>query len=746
MLFRFGWLALCALAVCRVQGGELRVSLSPEKIYTGDAIRLEVAAEETLQAVDFTFSMPTQTIGRSQNLQVINGRASSSISFRVLPTGEGTCRLERLTARTQSGKTLTFDEHPQVEIQKLEQDPDVSLTLSVEPESPLPGDDVTLRIRVRAPSLEYDGSAHSPFYSTDLFGRLTERLPKVGFQNMTEDDSPLKLTGNPTAEPTRTEEGGAMVWEIAIPYKAVRTGVQTFPAPIINDRRIAKLDAKGNPTWVRTLAQGNALSVKVVPPPEEGRPKCFTGAIGNAFSAEAVLDAHNVNVGDPVTLTLRFTTDGDTSLIREPAFTAPPGFRLYGEATRTRFEGGCAFALHVRPIRAGLLEIPPLDFAWFDRASATYRTVHTSAIPLHARPSAQLALLGEDGTQTLSALPPPLTFASGAQPKRTPAPWALGVLVLGMACVALRLAVRPAKVIFKVLATPFAKRRPTARALASLRSATSPAEAAGAIRLWAGRPALTAEELKGVLAQGEATPERLEFVKAYAELEASTYTGSAEWTSARDKLVALLPRVPRPPSAGHRVAKGAGLVLALLLLPATLSAAPDAFLREQAEAASIQATTTADYARAANLWLRVAREGELSRAVLLNASTCALLARRPAEAVAVVDLCRWAHGSDEATQQALVAAYTAQERTVPFWAKVFPPPGGVRTLLDVLCMSLGALLLLLAIPGRKLLLLRVAMSTFLLLVGILAGVAFLRVSPKALPPEIPVAVEGEAQP
>lgn len=746
MLLRFGWLVLCALAVCRVQGGELRVSLSPEKIYTGDAFRLEVAADETLRSVDFAFSMPTQTIGRSQNMQVINGKASSSLAFRVLPTGEGTCRLERLTATTQSGKTLTFDEQPQVEIQKLEQDPEVTLTLSVEPENPLPGDDVTLRIRVRAPALEYDGSAHSPFYGTDIFGRLTERMPQVHFPNMTEEDSPLKVAGRPTAEPVRTEEHGVMVWELALPYKAIRTGEQIFPAPIINERRISKLDASGNPTWVRTLAQGNTLSVKVVPPPEEGRPKCFTGAIGNAFSAEASLDAHNVNVGDPVTLTLRFTTDGDTSLIREPAFTAPPGFRLYGEVTRTRFEGGCAFALHVRPIRAGLLEIPPLDFAWFDRASSTYRTVHTSAIPLHARPSAQLALLGEDGSQALTSLPPPLAFAPGAQPKRTPAPWALGVLVLGLACVALRLLLRPMRWILKALATPFAKRRPTARALATLRSATSPAEAAGAIRLWTGRPALTAEELKRLLAGGEASTEKAEFIKAYAELEASLYTGGAEWTASRDRLVALLPRVPRPQGAGHRGAKGAGLVLALLLVPATLGATPDAFLREQAEAASIQATSTADYARAANLWLRVAREGELSRAVLLNASACALLARRPAEAVAVVDFCRWAHGSDEATQQALVAAYTAQERTVPFWSKVFPPPGGVGTLLDALCVALGVLLLLLAIPGRKLLGLRVAMAGVVLLVGILAGVAVLRVSPSALPPEIPVAVETEAQP
>lgn len=92
---------------------------------------------------------------------------------------------------------------------------------------------------------------------------------------MTEEDSPLKVAGRPTAEPVRTEEHGVMVWELALPYKAIRTGEQIFPAPIINERRISKLDASGNPTWVRTLAQGNTLSVKVVPPPEEGDPSAL---------------------------------------------------------------------------------------------------------------------------------------------------------------------------------------------------------------------------------------------------------------------------------------------------------------------------------------------------------------------------------------------------------------------------------------------------------------------------------------
>ena len=151
----------------------LDVRLSPEVVYAGDAFQLEVSQDGAqVLSVAPVFSMPTQTIGQSTRSITINGKTSSSLIFQVLPSEVGTCRLESLTAQLSDGRTVTYQQPKTVQVRALLPDPDVSLTITATPEQPLPGDEVTLRITVKAPALNDQGTLRSPFLTQDFFRGL----------------------------------------------------------------------------------------------------------------------------------------------------------------------------------------------------------------------------------------------------------------------------------------------------------------------------------------------------------------------------------------------------------------------------------------------------------------------------------------------------------------------------------------------------------------------------------------------
>lgn len=660
----------------------LRVRLTPEVVYAGDAFRVEASAEgEQLKSLEVAFSPEARALGQTSGMTSVNGVVRSSLAQTLLAEQPGTYRLERLEAVTVSGKRLPFNGHPTVTVRALVPDPTLTLALTSEPEAPLPGDEVTLTLTVRAPALVGgDGALHSPFVEADFFGRATERAPNLSFDPQVGEDSPLHLTGRPVLQ-SREADGTNLVWRVTIPYRAVRAGEQTFPAPILRDQRLTGHDAQGPPRLERCASRGEPLTVRVASPPTEGRPEGFVGAIGKTFAAEAALDALGAKVGDPVRLTLRFETDGDPLLLRAPTLPRLTGFRAYGEPVRDSFRGGAAFTYNLRPMRPGLLEVPPLEFAWFDRAALAYRTVRTSAVPLRVTPSAQLVLLGDDGGTVATELPPALVLRD--LPARRLTPWAKGMALAGFAALCLMAGIHSLRWLVAKGKTLLSVRRPTARACATLAKTTDPSVAAAAVRAWANRPSLTPDELRTVLPP---SPEADEAIRAYAALEAAAYSGGGDVPEARATLRRLLPNLRL-------------LTLLAALFSATLLPAADAFVREQAVARTVTATTPGDYAAAANLWLRLVRAdaGSDARTLLLNASSCAFWARHPEASLALLRRYERLHGRDALSCQGVRAACAALGRPEP-WAV---GRLGVPASLNACCVAMGVALLLFALPLRR---------------------------------------------
>ena len=699
---RFSFLFATALA--GLLGAQtLRVQLAPESLYVGEAFTLRLQADAKLEDADFAFEPSVRAIQRSSGVSIVNGAVSTSLTFGLLADAPGVYTLRRVAARTADGKTLVSNVSPSVTVRAVVSDPALAFDLSADPVEPMPGDDVTLTLAFSAPQwADGAGKLHSPFLERTFFGDIQERAPQIAFDPGLSEDSPLRLTGRPQL--SASTDGTNAVWRIAYPLHAVRAGKQTFPAPTLRDTRITGVSRNGQLQTVRCAAVGAPLTVIVASPPLEGRPATFCGAIGKTFSASAALDSLGVRAGDPVRLTLALRTDGDAASLHAPKLAAPEGFRLAGDPVRTSMEGGADFVYVLRPLVPGLLEIPPLEVAWFDRDARAYRTAETDAIPLRVRPSAQLVLLGDDGETALAALPPALIFEELPEvPPKTP--WIL--FALGVAALSVRLLWSAGRWLGWTLLAPFRARRPLVRALRILAKATRPDEAAEAVRLWAQSPALTAEDLRRRLPD---TPEAAEIVRAYAELEGAAYSGGEDLPEARAVLRRLLPK-----------ARLLALLLLLCALPLRAAVCVD-FVREEAEAVSCAAVTPEEYARAANLWLTLASE-ELpspSRPVLLNAATCAFFARRPEVSLALATTCERLYGVSPESEQLLLAACSRLERPMP----LAPLRWGRRFWLRALLAAAGLLALACAVPWPRLRRLRFALFAVTLLLAVPAAMAW----------------------
>ncbi len=159
----------------------------------------------------------------------------------------------------------------------------------------------------------------------------------------------------------------------------------------------------------RGVARTGSLPVEILPLPHEGRPAGFDGLIG-AYSVSASATPNEVNVGDPITLTVKITGP-DSQLVKDgPNLGAQPAFSehfKFDPAGWERLQGTqseAIFQTTVRALDTEITEIPPVEVPYFDSDAGSYRVARSEAIPLTVRPSRVVTLA--DAVVSSSLLPP----------------------------------------------------------------------------------------------------------------------------------------------------------------------------------------------------------------------------------------------------------------------------------------------------------------------------------------------------
>lgn len=147
-----------------------------------------------------------------------------------------------------------------------------------------------------------------------------------------------------------------------------------------------------------------SMSLVVLGPPEEGRPRAFTNAMGQfRFSGSA--NPTTLSVGETCTITLSLIGEGNLDFIDWPAFDElAKDFRVFGKNER-KLTGVRVLELAVSPRNDRVTEIPALEFAAFDPELDKYQVLSAGPFALDVSSGGSGGLVTLDSpSETLSSL------------------------------------------------------------------------------------------------------------------------------------------------------------------------------------------------------------------------------------------------------------------------------------------------------------------------------------------------------
>jgi hypothetical protein len=143
--------------------------------------------------------------------------------------------------------------------------------------------------------------------------------------------------------------------------------------------------------YKRFMVNSKALKLTVLPLPDEGKPAQFYGLVGR-YTIQASATPTKVNVGDPITLTIKIGGGKYLKPVRWPALEEAPelaaNFKIPSQKASPTIAGG--FKVFTQTIRANndkVAEIPSLPLVYFDAEKGKYVTAKTEPIGLEVAPT-----------------------------------------------------------------------------------------------------------------------------------------------------------------------------------------------------------------------------------------------------------------------------------------------------------------------------------------------------------------------
>jgi len=328
--------------------------------------------------------------GRSSNISISNGKVSATVTYRylLLPKESGVFPIKgiwvvhnnsrsignevELTVLNQGTSAPRSLEDQAVNTQGKSRD--YFLEAHVDKKNPYVNEQVTLTLKFYI-AVKYYGSPslNEPTLTgfwNEVLGNKAPYLQKIGGRTYKVIERKYALF------PTRT---GALT----IGGAAINTTVVT------NSRK--RLDpfssffdtglGRGKQVTVRS----NPIEIKVKKLPSQGRPSNFTGTIGK-FTISSTVDKKEVEVNQPVSLTIKISGVGNIKSIAEPIIPEMDEFRIYRESSNESISkvndqlgGTKTFEEVFIPRRPGNMEIPALEFNFFNPVTEKYQLIRTRA-------------------------------------------------------------------------------------------------------------------------------------------------------------------------------------------------------------------------------------------------------------------------------------------------------------------------------------------------------------------------------
>lgn len=195
---------------------------------------------------------------------------------------------------------------------------------------------------------------------------------------------------------------GGQAWDVHVYSRAL------FPvAPGLVEIAPARLNwlvPLSNSIFAREEAHSATSSshrLQVVPPPSDGRPADFTGAVGQ-LQVAARADASAKRVGDPFVLTVTVQGVGNVGLFPRPEVAIPWAHVVTGpervrvDSSSAIIRGDKAFEWVVTPRQQGRHDVPALRYPYFNPYTEQYEVSVTNPLPVSVAGGGLIAATPED--------------------------------------------------------------------------------------------------------------------------------------------------------------------------------------------------------------------------------------------------------------------------------------------------------------------------------------------------------------
>lgn len=163
-----------------------------------------------------------------------------------------------------------------------------------------------------------------------------------------------------------------------------------------------------NQTTSKELSlKSEPIIFEVLEIPSEGRTPGFTGAVGQ-FMSSASVDINKIKTGEPITLTIEMTGEGNFNRIMAPEIMESDDFKAYPPKTsftqthETGLHGTKRFEYILIPKNENVKETPMIPLSYFDPIQESFQEITPPAIPIQV--TGDKRLFKKPKTQTLDSI------------------------------------------------------------------------------------------------------------------------------------------------------------------------------------------------------------------------------------------------------------------------------------------------------------------------------------------------------
>lgn len=399
------FLPLCILAALNA---EINVStrFEPARIALGDTSRYIVEITETdsgsMPNPERVTSLP---IPGSSGLTLRNGRTSSSQQTRIVNRQAQYTITQQLIIDATASKIGSYT-IPAYEFEykgQRTEAPAATITVVERPADAAPAVDELIFLKADTPAQLYVGQT-TPI-TLKLYLSDTVQLTGLNAFDRSADGFTMSNLPDESTESIETVNGNryrVLSWPLTL--TPITAGPQdiNFQFTIsaqMPDNRGGRNSPFGSGIFDNFFGRSERFNIytqpnqiEVLPLPTDGKPKSFSGAIGD-FSMQVYADSESTQVGEPIMLSLKIIGRGNFERINAPALPSSPDWRNYNPEAFFESEdplnlkGSKRFDYVFIPEKAGTLKLPELKFAFFDPKAGKYVELFSPPLAVVVAPS-----------------------------------------------------------------------------------------------------------------------------------------------------------------------------------------------------------------------------------------------------------------------------------------------------------------------------------------------------------------------